>query len=175
MTKKLQDLLDLPDIEDLDDVEESSPPITREELMVEATELVSALTVSEKIDAALITVSGLEEHDGNMDDIAERALKTYEALCSLGLNIADPHTGKIYEVAGQMLKVALEAKDSKIKRKLDMIELQIRKMRVDKVPNADGSGGDNPPGVQFDRNELLKHITSTKEVSETVEIPPEED
>lgn len=176
MTKKLQDLLDLPSINDIDDgIEENSSPITREELMVEATEIVSALTVSEKIDAGLSTVSGLEEHDKNMDDIANKAMKTYEELCSLGLNIADPHTGKIYEVAAQMLKVALEARDSKIKRKLDRIDLQIRKMRVDKVPNADGSENDRPQSVQFDRNELLRHITSTKEVSETTEIPTEED
>lgn len=163
MTKKLQDLLGLPDVTETEEDQDNEQLLTREELMVEAAEVVNALTTTEKVDAALTMVTGLSEHDENMDDIATKALKTYADLCSLGLNIADPHTGKVYEVAGQMLKIALEAKDSKTKRKLDIIDLQIRKMRVDKVAIQDGSDASTRQTAEFDRNELLAHIVSTQE------------
>lgn len=161
MTKNLQDLLDLPDVVAITE-ESEEVLLTRDELMVEATEIVNALTTSEKIDASLTTVTGLIEHDSNMDGIADKALKTYVDLCSLGLNIADPHVGKIYEVAAQMLKIALEAKDSKTKRKLDMIDLQIRKFRADKLAVQDGSEVNTGHTAEFDRNELLRHLVSTK-------------
>lgn len=164
MSKKLQDLLNLPDpCEKPEEIPEKTPEYTREELMVEAAEIMTALTTSEKVDAALSTVTGLREHDADMDDISAKALKTYEDLCSLGLNIADPHTGKIYEVASQMLSIALTARDAKMKRKLEMVDLQIRKLRVDKVVTQDGSEASTTHSAEFDRNELLASITQTME------------
>ena len=71
------------------------------------------------------------------------------------------HIGKIYEVAGQMLKTALEAKEAKVQKKLKIIELQIKKMRVDQQDeNGVGSGNNDAP--EFDRNELLKHIVDSR-------------
>lgn len=164
MSKKLQDLLNLPKSgETSEETSEEAAEYTREELMLEATEIMTALTTSEKVDAALSTVTGLQEHDANMDEISAKALKTYSDLCALGLNMPDPHTGKIYEVAATMLSIALTARDAKMKRKLEMIDLQIRKIRVDKVVTQEGSEASAPRGVEFDRNELLAHIVSTQE------------
>ena len=144
-------------------VEEEQPPKTKEQLMVEAKEIYSALTTAEKVDYALPTVVGLEIHDNEMDSIASKAIKTFEDLIVIGGNVPDMHAGKIYEVAGQMLKTALDAKNAKAEKKLKMIELQLKKVRAEQVDldqgNAERRG---TTSGEFDRNELLKYIVSSK-------------
>jgi len=157
MTKKLEELLNLPEMEDSANFEEVTAVRSKEDLIAEAAEIINALSTSEKIDAALTTVTGLLAHDAEMDEISEKALATYKDLVDLGLNVPDMHAGKIYEVAGNMLKTAMEARDAKVQKKLKMLDLQIKKLRVDKIDNPDGdtTGGNTH---EFDRNELLKHI-----------------
>lgn len=132
--------------------------------MVEANQVYSALTTAEKVDTALPVVHGLEVHDNEMDEIARKAVKTFEDLISLGGNVADREAGKIYEVAGQMLKTALEAKNSKADKKLKMIELQLKKVRAEQIDFDLGNVTKKNPsgGGEFDRNELLKYIVSSK-------------
>ena len=131
--------------------------------MVDAKEIYSSLSTAEKVDFALPTVVGLDAHDDDMDTIAKKAIRTFEDLISLGSNVPDMHAGKIYEVAGQMLKTALEAKNAKADKKLRMIELQLKKVRAEQIDLDQGNGERrSASGVEFDRNDLLKHIVSSK-------------
>lgn len=144
-------------------MEELPPSKTKEQLMVEAKEIYSSLSTAEKVDFALPTVVGLDSHDDEMDSIAAKAVRTFEDLISLGSNVPDMHAGKIYEVAGQMLKTALEAKNAKADKKLRMIELQLKKVRAEQIDLDQGNGERrSATGVEFDRNDLLKHIVSSK-------------
>jgi hypothetical protein len=162
MTKKMEEFFNLP-TSDEPVVEEESPPKTRDELMSEAATVYTALTTAERVDLALPTVFGLEAHDNEMDSIASKAVKTFEDLISLGGNVPDLHAGKIYEVAGQMLKTALDAKNAKADKKLKMIELQLKKVRAEQIDLDQGNGDRrHANGGEFDRNELLKYIVSNK-------------
>jgi Arc/MetJ family transcription regulator len=161
MTKKLDDFFNISSVE-TEDVSEDTPIRTKEELFQEARQIYSSLTTAEKVDVALPTVVGLDTHDREMDDIADKAIKTFEDLISLGGNVPDMHAGKIYEVAGQMLKTALEAKNAKTERKLKMIDLQLKKVRAEQIDIDQGNGSrkDSSSG-EFDRNELLKYIINS--------------
>lgn len=162
MTKKLEEFFNLPPTVE-EAVVEELPQKTKEQLLTEAREIYSALTTAEKVDLALPTVTDLESHDHEMDDIAQKAVKTFEDLLVLGGNVPDLHAGKIYEVAGQMLKTALEAKNAKAERKLKMIDLQLKKVRAEQIDLDQGNGERRAGnGVEFDRNELLKYIVSNK-------------
>ena len=162
MTRKMEEFFNLPP-SDEPEVEDELPPKSREELMVDARELYSAITTAEKVDFALPTVVGLDAHDNEMDSIAAKAVKTFEDLIALGGNVPDLHAGKIYEVAGQMLKTAMEAKNAKADKKLKMIELQLKKVRAEQIDIDQGNGNRaNNGGGEFDRNELLKYIVSNK-------------
>ncbi len=162
MTKKMEEFFNLP-TSDEPVVDEELPSKSREELMVEAREIYSSLTTAEKVDFALPTVVGLDTHDSEMDSIAAKAVKTFEDLIVLGGNVPDLHAGKIYEVAGQMLKTALEAKNAKAERKLKMIDLQLKKVRAEQIDIDQGNGDrKHAGGGEFDRNELLKYIVSSK-------------
>jgi hypothetical protein len=157
----MEEFFNLPAVEP--EVEEEPPTKTKEQLMVEAKEIYTSLTTAEKIDYALPTVVGLDMHDSEMDSIATKAVKTFDDLIALGGNVPDIHAGKIYEVAGQMLKTALEAKNAKAEKKLRMIELQLKKVRAEQIDLDQGnSDRRNTGGGEFDRNELLKYIVSNK-------------
>ena len=70
-------------------------------------------------------------HDKEMDDIHRMALDAFNDLVQLGMNV-EVHAGaKLLETANQMLKTAMEAKDSKVDRKLKMIGLQLQKAKLD--------------------------------------------
>lgn len=143
--------------------EQTEPTKSKDVLFEEARQIYSSLTTAEKVDVALPTVTGLEVHDIEMDDIADKAVRTFNDLIALGGNVPDMHAGKIYEVAGQMLKTALEAKNAKAERKLKMIELQLKKVRAEQIDLDQGNGerkGNN--NGEFDRNELLRYLVSTK-------------
>ena len=58
-----------------------------------------------------------------------------------------------------MLKTALEAKNAKADKKLRMIELQLKKLRAEQT---DPDMESKSKGGEFDRNELLKFIVSSK-------------
>ena len=160
--KKMEEFFNLPPLEE--EVAEIEHPVkTREELMVEAVQIQSSLSTADKVDYALPVVLGLEVHDSEMDIIAQKAIKTFEDLIDLGGNVPDIHAGKIYEVAGQMLKTALEARNAKADKKLKMIELQLKKVRAEQIDLDQGNGDRKlANGGEFDRNELLKYIVSSK-------------
>ena len=163
MSKSIEDFFNI----DPSDEDEPAIPFTladRTALMAEASEVYTALTMAEKIDIALPAVSDLAEHNGEMDDISKRAMSSFEDLMTLGGNVQDLHAGKIYEVASTMLKTAMDAKNAKIDKKLRIIELQLKKARLDQIENPDG----NRPtqGAEFDRNELMKHIVSSSKPHE---------
>lgn len=162
MTKPMEDFFNLPP-SNMPEEEEDLPLRTKEELFQEAQQIYSSLTTAEKVDVALPTVTGLDTHDTEMDEIAKKAVDTFNDLIALGGNVPDMHAGKIYEVAGQMLKTALEAKNAKAERKLKMIELQLKKVRAEQIDIDQGNGDrKNSSSGEFDRNELLKYIVTNK-------------
>lgn len=162
MTKSLEETFNLPPIKDVLKVEE--PKVVEiSKVEDESTQIIKALSVAEKIDHALTKVDDLDNNDSEMDEIAKEALEAYAELKDLAMNMSDAHSGRMMEVAASMLKTSLDAKEAKINRKLKTIDLQLKKMRMDRL----AGGGLNDPiredGVEFDRNELLKHLHITKE------------
>lgn len=157
MTRKLEEEFNLPSMEELkelsrQDMVEADLEEPKKELQPITVD--QALTNAEKIDAALPKVEGVETHDVDMEDIAERALNSYEELMSLGMNVQDAHSGRIFETASKMLQIAMDSKNAKVDKKLRMIDLQIRKMRVDAIEGTTQDAG----GATMDRNQLLQFL-----------------
>ena len=120
-----------------------------------------ALTTAEKIDKALPQVKDLQTHDTDMDTYSVEAMKSYRELMDLGMNSEARHAGKFFEVAQTMMKNAIEAKNAKADKKLRMIELQLKKQRVDQWDKRDGNDQDVIEGEGFvvgDRNKLLDQL-----------------
>jgi hypothetical protein len=61
-----------------------------------------------------------------------------------------------------MLRNAIDAKGSKIDKKLKMVELQLKKLKIDKTGKDDlGSVEESDGFVISDRNELMKKLLKT--------------
>ena len=159
MTKKLEEEFGLPPLEDvLPEVQENA---NEEAFNAVATmdEVHEAISISEKIDNALAEVRGMEVHDSEMDAIAVEAMLSYQQLMSLGMNMTDMAAGQVFNNAANMLKIALEAKDSKVSRKLKQVDLMLKKARVDQTAKKLGdSDAEEINSNTVDRNELLKML-----------------
>jgi len=127
-----------------------------DEIQNDVIEIKSQLTSAEKIDYALTSVTGLDEHDHEMDAIALKALTAYQDIMNFGMSCTEQNAGKILDSAAQMLKTALEAKDAKVNKKLKMIDLMIKKHKIEQdSPTAEG---DTSSGIGLDRNDVIKMI-----------------
>ena len=122
----------------------------------EANNLLKTKFDLDKIDAALPQVDGLAE-DSEIDQYAQEAFQAYKDLMDLGMNIEPRLAGRIMEVASSMMSNAINAKNVKVDKKLKMIELQLKKMKLDQnAPEEEAVTGTGT--VIADRNELIKQI-----------------
>jgi hypothetical protein len=161
MTKKLEELLNLPDSQEIvQDAKAQEKKTKKQTAIVEQSETFDAMAEFDKIAAALPAVKGLGEMaDKELNDIAQRALDAYEDLMDLGMNVEARYSGRVFEVAGGMLKTSLDAKVAKMDKKLKMIELQLKKEKMDKDSNSADDGMINGEGyVVTDRNSLLEKL-----------------
>jgi hypothetical protein len=156
MTRKLEELFDLPTTPQ--DVDTSVPAIP------ENREKLAALDDAiDKIDSALPAVRGLDASDTEMDELAGLATGSYKDLMDLGMQVDSRFASEIFSVASNMLGHAITAKTAKLDKKLKMIDLQLKKARLDQqaAKAAEDSGEEMIPtaqGMVLSRNDLLERI-----------------
>jgi hypothetical protein len=159
MTKKLEDLLNMPDSKEIiNQAQEQEKAQKKHELAHE--DSFRDIDDFDKIAKALPQVKGLgDKADAELEDIAQRALTAYDDLMDLGMNVESRYSGRVFEVAGNMLKTSLDAKVAKLDKKLKMIDLQLKKEKMDKDNNSNDDGMINGEGyVVTDRNSLLEKL-----------------
>jgi hypothetical protein len=163
MTKKLEELLNLPE----------SKKIIKEEEKKQAKAEISkpepflrSMDEFDKISAALPAVKGLgDATDAEFDSLAQRATDAYDDLIDLGMNVEARYSARIFEVAGTMLKNAIDAKSAKVDKKLKMIELQLKKQKMDQDAQIGDDKGINLNGdgvIITDRNSLIEKLRNMK-------------
>jgi len=166
MTKKLEEMLNLPENKKMvkEQKKKSQDEIVRESAPPE--NLFRDIEEFDKISSALPQVKGLGElSDGEFDALAQRATDAYDDLMDLGMNVEPRYSSRVFEVASSMLKNAIDAKSAKIDKKLKMIELQLKKAKLDQDAKGKGSGESDFEGdgyVITDRNSLLEKLKNLK-------------
>lgn len=157
MTKKLEDLLNMPENQQfVEDAKEESKKTQRQKNK----EVVAEIQEFDKIAAALPKVKGLGEMaDEELDEVADKAMAAYEDLMDLGMNVESRYSGRVFEVASTFLKTNLDSKVAKLDKKLKMVELQLKKEKLDRDSSNDEQGIINGEGyVVTDRNSLLERL-----------------
>lgn len=151
MTRKLEELFDLPPTPQ--EIDTAVPAIPQHK------ETLAALDATiDKIDAALPAVRGLEATDSEMDDLANKATSSYQDLMDLGMQVDSRFAAEIFSVASNMLGHAITAKTAKLDKKLKMIDLQLKKMRLDQAAGGDDPQPQQGQGQLLSRNDLLERI-----------------
>ena len=171
MTKKLEDILNLPNVKEafkevdkkekdkkIKEANGHNPSSKNLDPKTQAN-LQKSYAEFDKIAAALPQVKGLGElSDLELDKLAVEAEESYKNLMDLGMNVDSRYSGRIFEVAGNFLRNAIDAKAGKIDKKLKMVELKLKKQKIDQG-NKDGGPIEESDGfVISDRNELMKKL-----------------
>ena len=154
MTKKLEDMLNLPDNADIIDTSEEHQVVEQHE------ETFRDINELDKISSALPAVKGLGElADKELNEVADKAMSAYDDLMDLGMNVESRYSGRVFEVAGTMLKTNLDAKVAKLDKKIKMVELQLKKEKMDRDSGpGDGDIVSGEGYVVTDRNSLLQRL-----------------
>jgi hypothetical protein len=155
MTRKLEELFDLPPSgSDSELIEVATVPATQIQLQeIDAT--------IDKIDQALPAVRGLDASDAEMDELASKAQETFDNLMDLGFNVDSRYASEIFAVAGTMLGHALTAKTAKLNKKLKMVELQMKKVKLDRDVQGEETTT-TAHGQVLSRNDLLEMIKGSQ-------------
>jgi hypothetical protein len=161
MSKKLEEMLNLPEAKEMmRDIEKDIKIKSRE--IAQQSEIEKTLRDFDKVDFALPTVDGLgASSDKEFDELAEKATKAYEDLMDLGMNVEVRYSSKIFETAANMLGNAIAAKNAKIDKKLRIVDLQLKKMKIDQGASGnkdDENMLDMTDYVISDRNSLLEKL-----------------
>lgn len=157
MTKKLEELFNLPqELPDETTTEETTAAIEeRKEVFKDIDDAI------DKIDAALPGVRGLESSDQEMDELADLAKAKFQDLMDLGMAMEARFSGTVFQTAGVLLGHAITAKQAKLDKKLRVVDLQLKKMRLDQQAKQSGqasAGAVEGEAVLLDRNALLAQI-----------------
>lgn len=161
MTRKLEEMLNLPDSKEIIEQAQEQEKNQKTHQVERQKETIRDIAEFDKIASALPQVKGLGEMaDTELNDVADKAMTAYDDLMDLGMNVESRYSGRIFEVAGSMLKTGLDAKVAKLDKKLKMVELQLKKEKLDKdsAANSDGDIVNGEGYVVTDRNSLLERL-----------------
>ena len=154
MTKKLEELFGF---DQLEKAEESVEPTVEDE---------DGDVVDTDDDSVDDDDTDFDISDDELDDIAKKAVETFENLTDLGFNVDSRYASELFAVAGTMLGHALTAKQTKLQKKLKVLDLQLRKLKLDqdaarnKGPDADI---ETAHGVVLSRNDLLERLIGNRD------------
>ena len=163
MTQKLQELFNLPPAAETttDSAAGTNPSIEEQRAIIQEVDL-----AIDKIDAALPFVNDLDISDQELDELSDLAKEKFQDLIDLGMNVEARFSGHILATAGTLLGHAITAKQAKLDKKLRMVDLQLKKARLDSqtTKNDDEKiiSATDGNAVILDRNELLKQILDSK-------------
>lgn len=159
MTKKLEEIFDLPaSTSDSDELPDFG------NLTVEDTKAIISTVDNtiDKIDAALSEVSDVDKSDAELDEIADMAKRSFNDLSELGMQVDSRFASEIFNVASSMLGHALNAKTAKMNKKLKMIELQMKKLKLDRDLVSDEGPTETAQGQVLNRNDLLERLLASR-------------
>ena len=150
MSRKLEELFDLPPT--AQQVDMAVPALAENRAMIHSID-----QAIDKIDSALPAVRGLDATDSEMDELAGLATASYRDLMDLGMQVDSRFASEIFSVASNMLGHAITAKTAKLDKKLKMIDLQLKKARLDQS-QPEEEKPQQGQGHVLSRNELLERI-----------------
>jgi hypothetical protein len=161
VTRKLEQLFGFDQLTDAEDI-----PVAENMSMEETrTAIVHIDSTIDKIDEALPAIRDLTASDKELDEIAALAKQSYQDLSDLGMNVDSRYSAELFAVAGTMLGHALTAKTTKLNKKLKMIDLQLRKLKLDQDAAKRAGNLDNlqtAQGQVLTRNDLLDRLLNDR-------------
>jgi hypothetical protein len=160
MTKKLEEVFGFAPIDEIETSQDTQQTEVPVEIQEELDTAHATIDMANRVDIALPTVTDMASAERELDNLANMAQEQSERLMDLGFNVDDRNAGKIFEVAAQLLKTAVDAKTAKLDKKLKVVELQLRKARMDGDKGKDDGNvlDATDIGITGNRNDIVKAI-----------------
>ena len=201
MTKKIEDELNLPRLEEvLKIMQEQKEAIEKKEIL-QSEDIYDIDDEDENDEEEIIPFQNLpistnivpvaiqtnmqpfdervfDKHDIEMDEIAQKALDSYEKIMELGFETESRVSSDLFSVASSMLKNAMDARNSKLEKKLKAIKAEMERLKLNKslgglqTPQANSPIIDNADVIVTNRNKLLETLRNNK-TEEDKEQDPE--
>lgn len=163
MSDTIEEELNLPKLKEVLEILKNQEKETDSNLNLEAVSAIDKATKdSEKLEKLLENNSISDEHETEMNEIRTEAMKSYRDMIDLGFNIDPKHAGDIMAASVQMLKLALDASNSKIERRFRQAKLQLDKRRLELNTPPEEGIIQGEGGFVADRNDILKKYQDQK-------------
>lgn len=117
-----------------------------------------ALEKADELEQEFKNKDHFELHDEEMDEISATAIEYGKSLHDLGLSVEVKHAGEIFTASSHMFKIALDARNSKMEKKLKMLKLELDRLKLDRTNPDPGELVQQEAVTVLDRNELLQQI-----------------
>ena len=153
--KSLEEAFNLPSIDDEQDTDSSDE-------MPDLETVSQALEQAGNLEKQFSKMDHFDVHDDEMNELADLAIQAHKDLQDLGMNVEIRHAGEIFSSSSAMLKIAVDAKNLKVEKKLKLLKLQLDKMKIDLTFKGDDRTVEGQ-AVKLDRNELLKQLKQINE------------
>lgn len=141
---KLEDTFDLPPLEEVTNNQDPQ-------------QLVQA---SEKLASNYDQLDHVDAHDEEMNEISDLAVEYGKSLHDLGMSVEVKHAGEIFTASSNMLKIALDARNSKMEKKLKLLKLELDRLKLDRALPEVTDQVNSEHVTVLDRNTLLDQIKS---------------
>lgn len=151
--KQLEALFDLPSVSLPEASEEVVQALVEQDQAIEA-----GTDLQQKVETALPQVTGINFHDGEMDDIAAEAMQTYKDIKDLAMNVEARHAAELLSVAAGLLQTALDAKTKKTDTKLRTVSLQLQALRTQAKQVQAGGMIETQGAVVGNRNQIMASL-----------------
>jgi len=141
MNNKLSDTFDLPDYQ-----------------QPSSDDILVAMENAKELEKSLNEINGFDQHDIEMDELSDLAITAHKDLLELVMNVDSRLSGEIFSTSATMLKIAVDAKNNKVDKKLRLLKLQLDKMKFDRSVEKDKDTPVDGGELTLDRNELIAQI-----------------
>jgi len=142
--EKLEDTFEMPRLEDV--LEQNQLPV--EQVVDEAKALEKTYKEQDPF----------EIHDEEMDEISHMALEYGKSLHDLGMSVEVKNAGEIFTASSNMIKIALDARNMKMEKKLKLLRLELDRLKLDRTAPDQGETIQAENVTVLDRNTLLDQI-----------------
>lgn len=142
-----------------DPVEEECTEIAPVEEEMSQEEIQAALAETKNLKQQLRQIPDILEKENEIDNIANNAAKYFEDIMDKAFNTEDRFAPELFNAANSMLKTALDGKNSIVNAKLKLLDLELKKRKLENdFANAGPQSREvNGQSVTVtDRNSLLR-------------------
>lgn len=107
-------------------------------------------------------LTDLTKSDAEMDELAAKAMTTFNDLMDLGMNVEARFAAPIFEAATKMMGHAITAKTNKIDKKLKLMDLKLKEKKLEQQLKTEDNTLVEGNARILDRNELFKILKSNE-------------